>query len=97
MLHSVADGAGVPYAVWMTTPSSYDPQKAALIAEPPSGPRWVHELKLDGFGVGVVFLSTHVRSRDARIVSRRGTDYTRAYPEAAVTAPISPSSNSPET
>jgi ATP-dependent DNA ligase len=33
--------------------SEYDPQKAVPVAEPPTGARWVHELKLDGFRMGV--------------------------------------------
>ena len=33
----------------MATLPPYDPQKAILVAEPPSGPRWIHELKLDGY------------------------------------------------
>ena len=37
----------------MATLPPYDPQKAILVAEPPSGPRWIHELKLDGFRMGV--------------------------------------------
>ena len=31
--------------------SSYRPQHGLLVAEPPSGPDWFHELRLDGFRV----------------------------------------------
>ena len=68
----------------MTT-SLYDPQKALLVAEPPRGPRWVHELKLDGFRMGV-FIAREGKRRVVRIVSRRGTDYTNAYPEVVASA-----------
>ena len=55
---------------------SYDAQKALLVDRPPTGNRWIHELKLDGFRMGVV-----ARRKDVRIFSRRGTEYTDAYPE----------------
>jgi bifunctional non-homologous end joining protein LigD len=58
---------------------------AILVSEPPSGPRWIHELKLDGFRMGV-FLTTRAKRRDVQIVSRNGTDYTGAYPEVVDSA-----------
>jgi bifunctional non-homologous end joining protein LigD len=54
----------------------YRPQKALLVDRPPIGDRWVHEIKLDGFRMGVF----HARGK-VRIVSRRGTDYTAEFPE----------------
>src|SRR5438270_7419214 len=69
----------------MATLPVYDPQKAVLVAEPPSGPRWIHELKLDGFRMGV-FLTNRGGVRDVRILSRRGTEYTSAYPEVVAGA-----------
>jgi bifunctional non-homologous end joining protein LigD len=59
-------------------PSQYQPQKALLVDRPPVGDRWVHELKLDGFRMGVF-----VTGRSVRIISRRGTDYTDEFPEIA--------------
>ena len=35
-------------------PWEYEPQKAVLVAEPPTGDRWLHEIKLDGFRMGVL-------------------------------------------
>lgn len=61
--------------------SDYRPQKALLVDHPPAGKRWVHEIKLDGFRMGV-FLDRG----DVRIISRRGTDYTREFPEIASAA-----------
>jgi bifunctional non-homologous end joining protein LigD len=55
---------------------SYRPQKALLVAHPPSGDRWIHEIKLDGFRMGV-FLDRG----DVRIISRRGIEYTGGFPE----------------
>ena len=54
----------------------YNPQKALLVDRPPTGAGWVHELKLDGFRMGVL-----IDRGDVRIISRRGTDYTREFPE----------------
>ena len=55
---------------------SYDPQKALLVDEPPTGAGWVHELKLDGFRMGVI-----IDGPSVRIVSRNGNEYTGDYPE----------------
>jgi bifunctional non-homologous end joining protein LigD len=61
-------------------PWEYDPQKALLVAEPPTGDRWLHELKLDGFRMGVLVAGRGTR-REVMIISRNGTDYTTAFPE----------------
>jgi len=67
------------------SPSDYDPQKALLVAEPPSGAEWIHELKLDGFRMGV-FVAGRGKARRARIVSRRGTEYTADFSEIVAAA-----------
>jgi len=64
---------------------NYDPQQALLVAEPPKGGRWVHEIKLDGFRMGV-FVAGRGRTRGARIISRNGTDYTAEFPELVAAA-----------
>jgi bifunctional non-homologous end joining protein LigD len=56
----------------------YHPQKALLVAKPPSGDRWIHEIKLDGFRMGVLLDRKRVR-----IISRRGNEYTNEFPEIA--------------
>ena len=68
------------YADW-----DYDPQQALLVAEPPKGDRWVHEIKLDGFRMGV-FVAGHDETRGPRIISRNGTDYTAKFPEIVAAA-----------
>jgi bifunctional non-homologous end joining protein LigD len=59
----------------------YDPQKALLVEEPPHGSGWLHEIKLDGFRMGLAIDGALVR-----IISRRGNDYTSEFPEIAETA-----------
>ena len=73
----------------MATTPVYDPQKAILVAEPPSGPRWIHELKLDGFRMGV-FITRAGKRRSVKIVSRNGNDYTTTYPEVVAAALLLP-------
>ena len=59
----------------------YRPQKALLVDRPPAGDRWIHELKLDGFRMGVL-----ISRRGVRIISRRGIDYTAEFPEIVAAA-----------
>jgi len=66
-------------------PWAYEPQKALLVAEPPTGDRWLHELKLDGFRMGVLVAGRGTR-REVMIISRNGTDYTAAFPEVVEAA-----------
>jgi bifunctional non-homologous end joining protein LigD len=63
----------------------YEPQQALLVAEPPKGDRWVHEIKLDGFRMGVS-VAGRGKTRGARIISRNGTDYTAEFPEIVAAA-----------
>ncbi len=66
----------------MTSPRDhYQPELALLVDRPPSGPQWIHELKLDGYRMGIV------RSgRSVRLVSRRGTEWTHDFPEVVAAA-----------
>jgi bifunctional non-homologous end joining protein LigD len=59
----------------------YRPQKALLVDRPPVGDRWIHEIKLDGFRMGLMIDRGRVR-----IISRRGTDYTSDFPEVVKAA-----------
>ena len=71
-------------------PWEYEPQKAVLVAEPPTGDRWLHEIKLDGFRMGVL-VGGRGQAREVLIISRNGTDYTAAFPElveAAMELPV---------
>jgi bifunctional non-homologous end joining protein LigD len=56
----------------------YVPQLATLVATPPSGAEWLHEIKYDGYRIGA-------RVRKGRVVlyTRNGNDWTTAFPEIA--------------
>jgi bifunctional non-homologous end joining protein LigD len=43
--------------------------------QPPSGPRWLHEVKFDGFRAQL-----HKHGDEVTIYSRNGHDYTRRFP-----------------
>jgi bifunctional non-homologous end joining protein LigD len=61
--------------------TEYQPQKALLVDRPPAGNRWIHEIKLDGFRMGVL-----IKGSSVRIISRRGTEYTSEFPEITAAA-----------
>jgi bifunctional non-homologous end joining protein LigD len=56
--------------------AEYVPQLATLTKTPPSGDKWVHEIKLDGYRVGCLIADGRVR-----LVSRNGLDWTPKFPE----------------
>jgi bifunctional non-homologous end joining protein LigD len=60
---------------------AYDPQLATLVKAPPSGEEWVHELKYDGYRIGVRLDEGHVQ-----LLSRRGKDWTAQFPELVAAA-----------
>ncbi len=53
----------------------YRPQLALLVKTPPEGDQWLHELKLDGFRIGVAIDHGHVT-----LLSRREKDWTAEFP-----------------
>jgi bifunctional non-homologous end joining protein LigD len=59
-------------------PKAFAPQLAVLVAHPPSGDGWFHEIKFDGYRL----LAFAQRGR-VRLVTRRGHDWTDAFPSIA--------------
>jgi bifunctional non-homologous end joining protein LigD len=51
----------------------YRPQLPSLVGAPPEGDRWLHELKHDGYRMGLV-----LEGSEARVESRRGLDWSAA-------------------
>jgi bifunctional non-homologous end joining protein LigD len=65
--------------------TEYEPQLATIVKTPPTGDRWVHEIKYDGYRIGCVISKDRVR-----LISRNGNDWTDKFPsiaEAARTLP----------
>src|SRR3954452_16670404 len=60
---------------------AYDPQLATLVKTAPAGDDWVHELKYDGYRIGVRLDDGHVK-----LLSRRGKDWTTQFPELVAAA-----------
>ncbi|HVE02564.1 MAG TPA: non-homologous end-joining DNA ligase [Rhizomicrobium sp.] len=59
-------------------PGFIPPELCLLVAAPPSGDRFVHEAKLDGYR-----MQLHVRRGKSVFYSRRGLDWTHRFPEIA--------------
>src|SRR5262245_9186133 len=53
----------------------YRPQLALLVKQPPEGDEWLHELKLDGFRIGVA-----VDRGQVTLLSRREKEWTEGFP-----------------
>ena len=59
----------------------YRPQLALLVKTPPEGDEWLHELKLDGYRIGVAIDRGHVT-----LLSRREKEWTDAFPSVVAAA-----------
>jgi DNA ligase D-like protein (predicted ligase) len=53
------------------------PQLSQPVEKPPSGPQWVHEIKLDGFRMGA-----RIDNGRVQLLTRTGLDWTDRYPSA---------------
>jgi bifunctional non-homologous end joining protein LigD len=59
-------------------PGFIAPQLARLMAHPPSGANWVHEVKFDGYR-----MQARVEKGKAKLLTRKGLDWTGRFPEIA--------------
>ncbi|MBR0766491.1 bifunctional non-homologous end joining protein LigD [Bradyrhizobium japonicum USDA 38] len=59
-------------------PGFLEPALAASIDRVPSGERWIHEIKFDGYRVQV-----HLANEAVKIFTRRGHDWTRRFKKVA--------------
>jgi len=59
----------------------YRPQLALLVKSPPPGDEWLHELKLDGYRIGVA-----VDRGRVTLMSRRGNEWTDEFPQVVAGA-----------
>jgi bifunctional non-homologous end joining protein LigD len=68
--------------------SEYDPQLATIVNAPPSGDRWVHEIKYDGYRIGCL-----ISPQGVRLISRNGRNWTTVFPSVAEAAAKLPTSD----
>ena len=62
----------------MKMPGFIAPQLARLMAHPPGGADWVHEVKFDGYRT-----QARVEKGKAKLLTRKGLDWTERFPEIA--------------
>jgi bifunctional non-homologous end joining protein LigD len=72
MLWHVRNSRGRP----KSAPAAFiHPCRPTVVAQPPSGPGWAHELKHDGYR-----LQIHVRDGRVRLYTITGADWSKRYP-----------------
>ncbi|TAL81007.1 MAG: hypothetical protein EPN75_05550 [Beijerinckiaceae bacterium] len=59
-------------------PRWVEPELCRLMEKAPSGPRWVHEIKFDGYRMGA-----RIEHGQVTLLTRSGLDWTGKYPETA--------------
>jgi bifunctional non-homologous end joining protein LigD len=69
-----------PAAIGVKAPSPgfVDPALATSIEKVPSGKRWIHEIKFDGYRVQL-----HIANENVTIFTRRGNDWTKRFRKIA--------------
>jgi ATP-dependent DNA ligase len=58
-------------------PRFIPPQLSQPVEKPPSGPQWLHEIKVDGYRMAARIDNGHVK-----LLTRTGLDWTDKYPSA---------------
>jgi bifunctional non-homologous end joining protein LigD len=59
-------------------PGFVEPALATSVEKVPSGDRWIHEIKFDGYRV-----QFHIHNDDIKILTRRGNDWTKRFRKIA--------------
>lgn len=75
---ALAAADGLPATLRRGLPKSIVPELATLVAAPPVGSEWLHEIKLDGYR-----LICRLDRQGARLLTRRQLDWTRRFPQLA--------------
>ena len=60
-----------------TLPPFVTPQLSQPVEKPPSGPQWLHEIKLDGYR-----MAARIENGRVQLLTRTGLDWTGKYPSA---------------
>jgi bifunctional non-homologous end joining protein LigD len=61
----------------VSLPSFVAPQLSQPVEKPPSGPQWLHEIKLDGYR-----MAARIDNGRVQLLTRTGLDWTNKYPSA---------------
>ena len=61
-------------------PKFVPPQLSQPVEKPPSGPQWVHEIKLDGYR-----MAARIDSGRVQLLTRTGLDWSAKYPSVLAT------------
>src|SRR5580765_3647123 len=72
--HGVKSG---PSRRGASLPSFVAPQLSQPVEKPPSGPRWLHGIKLDGYR-----MAARIDNGRVQLLTRTGLDWTEKYPSA---------------
>jgi bifunctional non-homologous end joining protein LigD len=75
------DPSGLPGARKSDMPKALKPQLAVAVQEAPAGEEWLHEIKYDGYRV-----LCFIEGGKARLLTRRGEDWTAKFQGAAAAA-----------
>jgi bifunctional non-homologous end joining protein LigD len=70
-----------PIGIKAPYPGFIAPALASSIEKPPSGARWIHEIKFDGYRVQL-----HKANEAEKVFTRRGLDWTKRFRKIAVDA-----------
>jgi DNA ligase D-like protein (predicted ligase) len=62
----------------VSLPAFIPPQLSQPVEKPPSGPQWLHEIKLDGYR-----MAARIDEGRVQLLTRTGLDWTAKYPSAA--------------
>src|SRR5256885_15532205 len=78
MVTSLQNVRKLPGARKAALPKFIAPQLATLVKEPPSGDKWLHELKFDGYR-----MLCRIDRGKVQFWSRNGKDWTAKFPSIA--------------
>ncbi|BBK32685.1 ATP-dependent DNA ligase LigD phosphoesterase module /ATP-dependent DNA ligase LigD polymerase module [Stella humosa] len=76
-----ADPAKIKGARKAAMPAFVEPALATLVAKPPAGARWLHEIKFDGYR-----LQARIEGGRVKLLTRSGLDWTRRFGKTVVAA-----------
>jgi bifunctional non-homologous end joining protein LigD len=67
-----------PIGIKANYPNFIEPALATSVDKVPSGARWIHEIKFDGYRIQV-----HLRDAAVKVFTRRGNDWTNRFRKIA--------------